>query len=135
MSDEHSKDWPPFYPEEFKLPPEGTFPADGDVYRFVDKVPPLRSCFKSSHEESPLRHKRCVTREAKESVYGTSFWETKSAAIKKLKAFPEALGGKILAYGKLDKSMGEMKRTLEPEHITVWFKVTAKPHLQFKEAE
>ncbi|EDW8956984.1 TPA: hypothetical protein ACU3EH_001765 [Salmonella enterica] len=135
MTDDSDKDWPPFYPEELELPPTDTTPAAGGVYRFVEQTPPSRACFKTSHEESPLRYKRCLTREAKESVYGTSFWETKSAALNKLKIFPEALGNKILAYGILDDTMGLMKHTLEPEHITVWFRINAKPHLNFSEVK
>jgi len=135
MADEKNKEWPSFYPDELNLPPEGTSPTDGGLYRFVERTPPEKACFKSSHEQSPLRHRRCFTREARESVYGTSFWETKTAALNKLNAFPEALGDKILAYGMLDDSMGVMKHTLEPEHITVWFRISAKPHLNFNEVK
>ncbi|HGH0372877.1 TPA: hypothetical protein ACQ340_000848 [Yersinia enterocolitica] len=127
--------WPDFYPVEPSLPPDDSVEADGSFYRLVCSVPPTPACFLSTHEENPNRHKRCFTMEDKECVYGTSFWVTKDAALKKQEALPEALGEKILAFGFLDGSMGKMKRTLEPEHFTVWFKKNIIIHTNFQEVK
>ncbi|EAR4440568.1 hypothetical protein EOG74_25080 [Salmonella enterica] len=128
-------EYPDFYPAEPSLPPNNSVDTEGGFYRLVRAAPPTPECFLSTHEENPNRHKRCFTIEDKECVYGTSFWGSKDAVLKKQEALPEALGDRILAFGILDKTMGKMKQTLEAEHFTVWFKKNIIIHTSFQEVK
>ncbi|HDT2542375.1 TPA: hypothetical protein QHK75_002392 [Klebsiella aerogenes] len=128
-------EYPDFYPAEPSLPPNNSVDTEGGFYRLVRAAPPTPECFLSTHEENPNRYKRCFTIEDKECVYGTSFWGSKDAVLKKQEALPEALGDRILAFGILDKTMGKMKQTLEAEHFTVWFKKNIIIHTSFQEVK
>lgn len=125
-----STEWPAFYPTNIVLPPNDSVCCVGNFFRLVFTSPPQSSCFQSTHEEYPSRHKKCRG-ERLQNVYGTSFFDNQDQAIETREKFPEALGTRIVAQGDLTAAMGKMKQTFNPGHFTVWIKRDAAPVNEF----
>ncbi|EPP7506258.1 hypothetical protein ACUVAJ_000062 [Vibrio cholerae] len=123
--------WPDFYPKDILVPPADSSPASGDFYRLVLNDPPTRSCFLSTHEEQPNRHKGCRDVYAKQNVYGLSVFELKEQANDTREKFRNALGKRLLSKGHFINEDGQIKKTFSPGHHTVWLRVDANPQIRF----
>ncbi len=135
MNKKKEDSWPDFYPPNLILPPENASDADGEFYRLVISTPPTERCFWATHQEQPARHESCKTPEKLEAVYGTSFWKNKESLLDALIFLPEALQQRIIASGKVNASMGKMRKTLEEGHYTIWLRKNCNIHLSFSEVK
>ncbi|ELY3855409.1 hypothetical protein ABN357_05765 [Providencia rettgeri] len=130
LSDELGE-WPDFYPAF--VPPKSAFDAEGELFRLVICDPPAQACFASTYEEDKRRLNACNSREKKECVYGTSFFNSYEGAKNNQDKFPQALGNKKIAKGELIAKMGKMKQTfVNPAHFTVWLRVNSNIHEHFE---
>ncbi|EGL0822299.1 hypothetical protein IPX38_001868 [Escherichia coli] len=135
--DEDKDGWPDFYPSDLVLPPKDATDLNPEemVYRLVKTIPPTEMCFLATHQEQPNRHKKCITLEEKQAVYGTSVWNSKELLIEVMASLPEALKQRKLACGKLSVGMGKMRKTLVAGHFTLWLKKNSRVHLNFREVK
>lgn len=135
MNDEHKDCWPDFFPAELELPPEDAIDAGGIVFRLVREIPPTEACFLATHQEQPRRHEVCDTLEKKQAVYGTSVWSNKELLIEAMASLPHGLRQRKVASGTVNASMGKMRQTLEPGHLTLWLRKNSNIHLNFSEVK
>ncbi|MNZ57406.1 hypothetical protein NFJ01_10580 [Lelliottia amnigena] len=128
--------WPSYYPKNLIIPPQDSLLAQGKFYRLVSHHIPTRECFFSTHQEQPNRHKsKSLSSEDRVNLYGTSFFDNEDKARHTRDAFPQSLGGKLIAEGILIEYMGAMKKTRGPSHFTVWLKNACDIHQHFQSVE
>lgn len=127
--------WPDFFPSEMELPPSDSQDAEGTVYRLVNTIPPTETCFLATHQMQPTRHEKCDTLEKKQAVYGVSVWDNKELLLEAIAFLPNGLGQRKLACGEICASMGKMRKTFEPGHLTLWLRINSNIHLNFSEVK
>lgn len=123
-------EWPQNYPPN--VPPASSKPAVGDSYRLVNNNPPIRNDFATSREDGLVREPHDALTIA--CSYGTSqFWKIED--IKRTRKLFPKLRKKLIAFGDLTPSYGNMLDTFKPSHHTVWYKITAQPQESFNVLE
>jgi len=127
--------WPAIFPEN--VPPINAVPANGKVYRFVDKIPPNESDFRMYREDNP--NSNCFSDEHKIMTYGVSFFTTLDVA--KAKRAKERYPGqsqfanKKIASGELHAKLGVTYYNSKTKHLTLWKQEGATPHLYINHEE
>lgn len=125
-------EWPEFYPSDMELPPKDSVPAEGVVYRLVNNCPPTKPDFKTTHEDSPNRHKKFKNQpQVLEMIYATSFWLEEAEAREKLTLAPVRKKYSKVAKGSLMASDGKMRISKKEKHVSVWFRNSAEPQQHF----
>ncbi len=116
-------EWPENYPDG--VPPENSIPANGKVYRLVDKFPPDENDFLMSIEEPRYKGKKNF-----DSIfYSVSFFSEYSSIIETRSNYPAALKEKKVAVGKLVSTLGKTSEPSKKNHIHLWKCTNSKPHL------
>jgi len=114
-------------------PPREAEEASGEVYRLVNKNPPVAKDFLSWYESKPEmtyedRSKEC-------QAHGLSVYNQKSSILSLLKRIPTLRKNKKVALGRLTPDLGVMLNTPSNEdklHYTWWVAVGKEPWTVFQ---
>lgn len=128
----NSAEWPAYYPKG--VPPATAADAKGRAYRIVRTVPPAPVDFRSTFEEWAEQGKP-VPADDLWRACGTSV-HTDLAESRATRERYKPLRTRKIVVGDLEPPHGKMMPTGGPAHVTVWFRVAAKPESAFtKDAE